>query len=169
MSSLLLNWDLFPPESCPPGFRPHALVPAPHCFSSPRSVLAVLSAHKQAWNFLSTGQFCEHLQPTQTHQPFHMAIAPCPLLGWNRSQQGWSEQSLPEASPGLHATSSKDVFITPPVPWGCSIASLQSVQCGRACLNTTPRPVHHVQCAGTLINTERGAMAADRATRDSVH
>ncbi|GAA6094760.1 uncharacterized [Tachysurus ichikawai] len=87
MSSLLLNWDLFPPETCPSGFRLHALLMTPHSFSSPRLVLAVLNAHKQAWNFLSTGQSCQHLQPTQTHQPFHMAIAPCPLLGWSRSQR----------------------------------------------------------------------------------
>ncbi len=79
------------------------------------------------WPFLSAGQLCQDLCPTQTHQPHqpvHMAIPPCLFLGQSLMHKGWRKRSplLPEPSPGHHNASPNDVFITPPVPWGCSKA-----------------------------------------------
>ena len=43
-----------------------------------------LTAHRQAWNFLSAGQSCQDLLPTQTHRPhkpLHMAVPTLPGAG----------------------------------------------------------------------------------------
>ncbi|CAM4711023.1 unnamed protein product [Leuciscus chuanchicus] len=87
-----------------------------------------LKLDRRSWPFLSVGQLCQDLCPTQTHQPHqpvHMAAPSCLFLGQSLIHKGWRKRSplLPEPSPGHHNASPNDVFITP----SCTLGMLKSL------------------------------------------